>query len=36
MLFFGTLVIASAIESTKLHQRLALKFLTLFGSEPRW
>jgi len=36
MILIGVLICAAAIEKWNLHKRLALKILTLVGSEPRW
>jgi di/tricarboxylate transporter len=36
MLFFGALVMAIGIESSGLHERIALKMILLFGSDPKW
>ena len=36
MLFLGGLVMAMAIEKTGLHQRIAIKAIMLFGSDPKW
>ena len=36
ILFFGGLTIASAIELTRLHERIALSVLVRFGSNPKW
>ena len=36
MLCYGGLVMANAIEISGLHERLSLKFLLLFGSNPKW
>ncbi|RNA06658.1 solute carrier family 13 member 2, partial [Brachionus plicatilis] len=36
MLFFGGLVLAIGIEKTGLHERVALKIIMFFGSDPKW
>lgn len=36
ILFYGGLVMANAIEMSGLHERLSLKILILFGSNPKW
>lgn len=36
MLFLGGLVMAMAIEKTGLHQRIAIKAIMFFGSDPKW
>lgn len=36
MLFFGGLIMAAAIEKTGLHQKMALKIIMFFGSDPKW
>jgi sodium-dependent dicarboxylate transporter 2/3/5 len=36
MLFFGALVMAISIERSGLHQRIALKIIMYFGSDPKW
>lgn len=36
MLSFGGIVVANAIEITKLHKRIALLVLLRFGSNPKW
>uniref|UniRef100_A0AC34RIF3 Solute carrier family 13 member 5 n=1 Tax=Panagrolaimus sp. JU765 TaxID=591449 RepID=A0AC34RIF3_9BILA len=34
--FFGSMILAVAVESNHLHERIALKVLLLTGSNPRW
>lgn len=36
VLFFGGLVVASALEAVSLHRRMALRVLLLFGTRPPW
>lgn len=36
MFTFGGLVVANTIESSKLHERIALFVLLKFGSNPQW
>ncbi|XP_067944993.1 solute carrier family 13 member 2-like [Watersipora subatra] len=35
-LFFGTMVIATSIQHSGLHRRIALTFIKLFGTNPRF
>ena len=35
-MFYGGLVLANAIEITGLHERISLKVLMSFGSNPKW
>lgn len=36
IIFFGGVVMALAVEKSKLHRRLALKVMLIVGSNPRW
>ena len=36
ILFYGGLVMAKSIELSGLHERISLKILLLFGSNPKW
>jgi di/tricarboxylate transporter len=35
LLFFGSLVLAKSFEMTKLHERVSLKTLIMFGTNPK-
>ena len=36
MMFFGGMVVAISIETSGLHERIALRVLMNFGSDPKW
>jgi di/tricarboxylate transporter len=36
MLYFGGLVLATCVETSGLHKRIAFKIIMLFGSNPVW
>jgi di/tricarboxylate transporter len=36
MLFWGALTVAIGVESCGLHEKLALKIIMIFGTDPKW
>ena len=36
MCILSALIVAIGVESTGLHERVALKLILLFGSNPKW
>ena len=36
MVFFGSMIMAVCVESSLLHERIALRTLMFTGSNPRW